>query len=175
MPTEDQMTINEHRKYLRLIRKRYTKAGKLERGRLLGEMEVVTGLHRKSLIRLMSSDLKRNPRRKQGVVNMALKSMMRCGSSLRVLITSVQSVCPTGILYVQPKLVWMATHLAHHGELEISHHLLDQLSQISVSTVRWILKRIRQDEPRLPSLGILLRKGAPPLRRGIPVASQALR
>jgi len=37
MPNEEQMTINERRKYLRLIKKRYLKAGKLERGRLLDE------------------------------------------------------------------------------------------------------------------------------------------
>lgn len=65
------------------------------------------------------------------------------------------------MLYVQPNLVWMATHLAHHGELEISQHLLDQLSQISVSTMKRILKRIRQDEPRLPSLGILYGRRRP--------------
>jgi len=64
MPNEEQMTINERRKYLRLIRKRYLKTSKLERGWLLDEMEVVTGLHRKSLIRLIASDLKHKPRRK---------------------------------------------------------------------------------------------------------------
>ncbi len=48
MPNEEKMTINERRKYLRLIKKRYLKASKLERGRLLDEMEAITGLHRKS-------------------------------------------------------------------------------------------------------------------------------
>lgn len=37
MPNEEQITINELRKYLRLVKKRYFKAGKLERGRLLDE------------------------------------------------------------------------------------------------------------------------------------------
>lgn len=64
MPNEEQMTIDERRKYLQLIKKRYLKASKLERGRLLDEMEVVTGLHRKRLICLMSGSLKRKPRRK---------------------------------------------------------------------------------------------------------------
>ena len=65
MPDEEKMTIDERRKYLRLIQDRYLKARKLERGRLLDEMEATTGLHRKSLIRLMSGSLERKPRQKQ--------------------------------------------------------------------------------------------------------------
>ncbi len=67
------MTVNEQRKYLRVVRKRYLKASKPERGRLLDEMEA-------------------------------------------------------------------------------SPPLLDQPSKISISTVRRILSRIRQDEPRLPRI-----------------------
>lgn len=37
MLNEEEMTINERRKYLRLIKKRYLKPGKLERGRPYGE------------------------------------------------------------------------------------------------------------------------------------------
>jgi hypothetical protein len=59
MPNEEKMTIDERRKYLRLIKKRYLKAGKLQRGRLLDEMQAVTCLHRKSLIHLMSGSLER--------------------------------------------------------------------------------------------------------------------
>jgi len=39
MPHEERMTVNERRKYPRLIKKRYLKASKFERGRLLDEME----------------------------------------------------------------------------------------------------------------------------------------
>ena len=62
MPNEERMTLNERRKYLGLIKKRYLKASKFERGRLLDEMQAITGLHRKSLIRLMSGSLERKPR-----------------------------------------------------------------------------------------------------------------
>ena len=65
MPEEERMTINERWKYLRLVKKRYLKAGRLERGRLLDNMGEITGLHRKSLIRLMSGSLERKPRQKQ--------------------------------------------------------------------------------------------------------------
>ena len=46
MPNEEKMTMNERRKYLRLIKKRHVKASKLERGRLLDEMEAITGRRR---------------------------------------------------------------------------------------------------------------------------------
>jgi hypothetical protein len=62
MPTEERMTLNERWKYLRLVRERRVEASKLERGRLLDEMEAVTRLHRQSLIRLMSGSLERKSR-----------------------------------------------------------------------------------------------------------------
>ena len=47
MSTEENMTIDERRKYLRMMKKRYTQADRKERGRLLDEMGAVIGLHRK--------------------------------------------------------------------------------------------------------------------------------
>ncbi len=51
------MTVDGKYKYLRQMQKRYKKAGRKERNRLLDEMEAVTFLHRKSLIRLMNSNI----------------------------------------------------------------------------------------------------------------------
>ena len=65
MSIEAEMTINERRKYLRKVQKRYWPAGRREQGQLLDEMEAITGLHRKSLIRLMNSELERRTRRRQ--------------------------------------------------------------------------------------------------------------
>jgi hypothetical protein len=61
MSTEDEMTIDERRKYLRKRQQRYAKADQTEKGKLLDEMEQVTNLHRKYLIALMRGDLKRKP------------------------------------------------------------------------------------------------------------------
>jgi hypothetical protein len=65
MPEEEKMTIDERFRYLRLTKERYVEASRRERGVLLDEMEDVVRLHRKSLIRLMSSTVERKPRRKQ--------------------------------------------------------------------------------------------------------------
>ena len=50
---EVKMTIDERYKYLRKMRERYRVADRQERGQLLSEMEAVTNLHRKSLVRLI--------------------------------------------------------------------------------------------------------------------------
>ena len=63
--TEEHMTIDERYKYLRMMQKRYQEAGRKERGELLAEMEVITQLHRKSLIRLMNGLVIRKRRKKQ--------------------------------------------------------------------------------------------------------------
>jgi len=141
--SDEQMTINERRKYLRVVQKRYAKADKVTRGYLLDEMEAVTGLHRKSLIRLMASELKRKPRRRQR----GRQYGAEVDDTLRVICESFDYPCAERL---QPNLVWMAEHLAYHGELIVSEQLLDQMSRISVSTVKRVLRRIRQDEPRLP-------------------------
>ena len=65
MPTEAKMTIDERRKYLERMRLRYVRAERVARSQLLDEMEAVTELHRKSLIRLLQGDLTRQPRRRQ--------------------------------------------------------------------------------------------------------------
>ena len=53
MPAEEEMTIGERRKYLKRMTERYWGADRTRRGELLTEMEAATGLHRKSLIRLV--------------------------------------------------------------------------------------------------------------------------
>jgi hypothetical protein len=143
MSTDDKMTINERWKYLRRMQKRYLKANRSERSRLLSEMEAVTEQHRKSLIRRMGSDLKRRPRQRQRDRTYGAE----VDDALRVIHESRDYICAERLT---PELVWMAKHLARHGELRTSDDLLEKLGRISVSTVRRILARIHQDEPRLP-------------------------
>ncbi len=146
MPNEEKMTINERMKYLRLMKKQYLKAGKAERGRLLDDMAAITGLHRKSLIRLMSGSLERKPRRRQRGRTYGPE----VDDALRVIAESHDYICAERL---QPTLVDMATHLARHGEIPASPHLFGQLGRISISTLRRILSRLQQDQPRLPRKG----------------------
>jgi hypothetical protein len=146
MSNNDEMTIDERRKYLHKMQKRYRKAPEKERSMLLDEMQKITNLHRKSLIRLINGDLARKPRNKQRGRTYGLE----VHRTLKVISESFDYLCAERL---QPNLVWMAEHLAAHGELEISSRSLEQLEKVSVSTVRRILKRLDQDQPRLPRKG----------------------
>jgi hypothetical protein len=158
MSAEEKMSIDERRKYLRQMQKRYTKAGRKEKGQLLDEMEAVTELDRKSLIRLMKSDLKRKARRKQRGRTYGAE----VEDAMRVIYPSYDYICAERLT---PNLVWMAQQLARHGELELTEVLLGKLGQVSISTVNRVLGRIRQDEPRLPRKSPRRAKG---LTRDIP-------
>lgn len=143
MTTEDRMSVDERYKYLRKMKTRYVKASRTERKQLLDEMEQVTELHRKSLIRLLSGPLERKPRTKQrgktygGEVDAAID----------VISAALDYPCAERLT---PNLAWMAEHLAHHKELEVSDALLEQLNSISLSTVERRLHDMRPRQPRRP-------------------------
>jgi hypothetical protein len=143
MSIDDEMTIDERRKYLRKRQKQYAKANRIEKGKLLDEMQQVTGLHRKYLIQLLQGDLKRKPRRRQRSRTYG----PQVDDALRVIYESFDYICAERLA---PNLVWMTEHLARHGELTASDELLEKLGEVSISTVGRILGRITQDEPRLP-------------------------
>lgn len=146
MPTDVKMTLNERRKYLLRMRLRYVQADRTERSRLLDEMEIVTELHRKSLVRLMAAEPVRKAR--QGQRGRTYGHDV--DDVIRVVAESLDRICAERLT---PALAPTARLLAAHGELTVSESLLEQLSRISVSTVGRILRRLRQDERRLPRRG----------------------
>ena len=146
MYKDENMTIEERRKYLRKMKKRYRKVNRKERSNLLEEMQAVTEMHRKSLIRLMNGSLERKPRSKQR----GHRYGGEVDDALRVIAESLDYICAERL---QPNLVWIAKHIARHDEMRITDDLLSQLECISISTVRRILKRVRQDQCRLPRKG----------------------
>jgi len=156
MPADDKMTIDERRKYLCQMQKRYRGADRLAREQLLDEMEHVTELHRKSLIRLMAGGLERQPRTQQRGRTYG-PSVVR---AVRVIAESLDYPCAERLT---PNLVWMANHLAAQGELQVTPEVLAQLGEISLSTVQRLSVDWSRDLPRrLP-------------RGGPERASQALR
>ena len=119
MTTEEKMMVKDRFKYLRRMKSRYVQASRQERSRLLDEMEAVTGLHRKSLIRLMNSSLERKPRRRQRGRTYGAE----VDDALRVIVETFDYLCARRI---QPNLVWMAQRLAAHDELEVSPPIAGQ-------------------------------------------------
>ena len=161
MPDEQKMSIDERRKYLKLVAPRYARAGRRERGELLTEMSEVTGLHRKSLIRLMNmSGLERAPK-KQRLRRRRYGSAV--ADAVRVVWESLDYVCAERLT---PALRDTAIQLAKWEELPLTPEVEMALGTISRATVQRLLKRFQQDTPKLPR-----RKPRPPNRllRGAPM------
>lgn len=147
MVIEDAMTINERRTYLKRMLPRYRVANRAERGRLLTEMQAMTGLHRKSLIRVLAApSLTRRPRRT------ARKRLYgpEIAAIVSVVWESVDYVCAERLT---PVLVETAAHLATFGELTLTPMLCAQLATISRATVGRMLRGMRRPTPRLPRRG----------------------
>ena len=161
MPDDEKMSIDERRKYLKLVAPRYIKAGRRERSDLLTEMEEVTGLHRKSLIRLINMrSLERIPR-KPKLRQKRYSSTV--ADAVRVIWESLDYVCAERLT---PVLQNTSHQLAKLGELALTQEVDVALGTISRSTVQRMLERFHQDTPKLPR-----RKPQPPNRllRNVPM------
>jgi hypothetical protein len=143
MSNQEKMTVEERRKYLGIVEPRYSQAGKSAKGQFLDEMEAVTSLHRKTLIRLMGTSLERKPRSRERGKTYGPE----VSDALRIIYESFDYICAERLT---PNLVWMARHLEQHGELTTTPQLLEQLGQISISTVTRRLAHLRQYQRRLP-------------------------
>ena len=65
MTEEEDMSIDERRKYLHKMWGKYRKARKKAKGQMLDDMEHVTGLNRKTIIRILNGRLSRKKRTRQ--------------------------------------------------------------------------------------------------------------
>lgn len=147
MPACDEMTIDERRKYLKRMQAHYLAAEREKRSVLLGDMEVVTGLHRKSLIRLLNKpNLERKPRTKQRGRLYGVETE----DVIRIVWESLDYLCAERMT---PVLLPTAQHLAQFEELILQPAVERQLAQISRPTVQRLLTRFSQDTPRLPRRG----------------------
>lgn len=161
MPTDEKMSVDERRKYLKLVAPRYAKGSRGKRSALLTEMEAVTGMHRKSLLRLLHGPtLERAPKRP--------RFRRRCYGAavadvVRVVWESLDYVCAERLT---PALAPTAQQLARWEELALTEDTAAHLLTISRATVQRMLQRFQRDRPRLPR-----RKPQPPnqLLREVPM------
>ncbi|MFL5663838.1 MAG: integrase [Ktedonobacteraceae bacterium] len=147
MPTEDQMTVNERRKYLKLMKSRYQKASRSQQSDLLTEMEQVTGLHRKSLLRLLHAQTLERKKRSKGrgrTYGLAVEQV------ILLVWESLDYVCAERLT---PVLLSTAKHLAHFGSVRLTSEVEEQLAQISEATVTRLLRKHRGRKQRLPQKG----------------------
>jgi hypothetical protein len=138
---EEKMSIEERYQYLRRMKKRYIKANRKERSHLLDEMEAYTNLHRKSLIRLLRTEIMRHPRTRER------------GPSYSPEIRLIIAMTAKALDYpcaerLQPVLLPTAQNLARLGTFYLNHEKEEELARISMATLRRILKSIHRDKPR---------------------------
>jgi hypothetical protein len=141
MPNKN-MSIDERFNYLAIQYNRYIVAGGKERSALLDEMEAVTGMDRKTLIRHMRRRPKRKARRRQRGVTYGAEVQ----DAIHLIAKALDYPCAERL---KPMLPIMMDQLTNLGLLHPSPGLREQLERISVSSVSRIRKRREQDEPRL--------------------------
>jgi hypothetical protein len=142
MAETDKMTIDERRKYLHKIWGRYRNETKTEKSRLLTEAEAVTGMHRKSIMRILNGRLSRKKREKQRGRHYSCE----LEDVLLIIARSLDYPCAERL---KPNLPWMAEHLASYGELKLDGELREQLAKVSISTIKRMLKQRGKAEAKL--------------------------
>src|SRR4030065_638406 len=142
MSETDAMNIDERRKYIHKMCGRYRQGKKGEKGKLLDEIETVTGMHRKAIIRLLNGRLSRKERSRERGKEYGVE----VGDTVRVIARSLDYPCAERL---QPNLVWMAQQLGQHGGLRVGQEILEKLARISISTLKRSLKRVGRSDPKL--------------------------
>jgi len=142
MSEKDEMSIDERRKYLHKMWGRYRDASKQEKGKLLDEMEYVTGMNRKSIIRILNGRLSRKKRtRERGptygadVINI-----------VREISKALDHPCAERL---KPNLVYMAKHMENHDQLHMDEETLRKLEAISISTLKRILANVNKSKEKI--------------------------
>jgi hypothetical protein len=142
MSETEAMNIDERRKYIHKMWGRYRQGKKGVKGILLDEIEAVTGMHRKAIIRLLNGRLSRKKRTRERGKEYGVE----VDDTVRVIARSLDYPCAERL---QPNLVWMAQHLRMHGELRIGKEVMEKLERVSVSTLKRMLKLVGRSEPKL--------------------------
>lgn len=142
MSEKDEMTIDERRKYLYKMWGQYRGSSKAEKGVMLDQMEQLTGMHRKSIIRIINGRLSRKKRTNQRgptygpkVKNAAVKVS-----------EALDYPCAERL---KPNLVFMSQHLMRHNQLTLDHETLEKLEAISVSTLKRMLSHINKSKEKV--------------------------
>ena len=107
------------------MKARYQKAKRSEQSELLTEMEQVTGLHRKSLLRLLHAPTLERQKRSHGrgrTYGLAVEQV------ILVVWESLDYVCAERLT---PVLLATAQHLARFGSVHLSHEVEEQLARDS--------------------------------------------
>jgi len=121
---------------------RYRDDSKKEKGRMLDDMEHITGMNRKSIIRILNGRLSRKKRTNERgptygteVINAAVK-----------ISKALDYPCAERL---KPNLIFMAKHMASHAQLRLDGATLKKLETISVSTLKRMLANTNKSSEKI--------------------------
>ena len=142
MSEQDEMTIDERRKYLHKMWGRYRDATKIEKGVMLDEIEQVTGMHRKSIIRILKGQLSRKKRNRERGPTYGTSVM----NAVRKISKALDHPCAERLKH---NLLFTANHMANHKQLSVDKDTLEKLETISISTLKRILGNVNKTEEKI--------------------------
>jgi len=142
MSEKDAMKVDERRKYLHKMWGRYRDATKQAKSKMLDDMEHVTGMHRKSIIRILNGRLSRKKRARERGPTYGARVM----NAVRIISKSLDHPCAERL---KPNLVFMAKHMRTHDQLSVDKNLLMKLETISISTLKRVLSNINKSKEKI--------------------------
>jgi hypothetical protein len=155
---KEKLDLEERLKVLRMQQRAYWEASRGKKGEMLDVLESITQLDRKTIIRRLNGSCQRKRRRK----GRGRSYGPEVDDAVRIIYKAYDGICAERLT---PNLAAYAEKLAQHGHLRMTAVLREQLGRISVSTVRRIVQRVQQDEPRRQRRPGLTRNG---LLAGVP-------
>src|SRR5512139_2553201 len=136
------MTSKSIQEYTVIMRQRYIKAGKKEKGKILDEFIKVTGYHRKSAVRVLLK------RAKPPISRRGRPASYSCVlHPLKFIWEASDRLCSRRL---QPFIPEMIQVLRHQGEIHIDSNIQTQLTKLSPSTIDRMLRPYRQRGGRKP-------------------------
>jgi len=146
MPTKHLLTRKTRDQHLKVEQALYHTSTREQKSDTLTHLQALTGLGRKTIIFKLGQNLEERPHER----HRDRKYGPDVDDALRVISEAFDYISAERLT---PNLVEMAANLGRHGELTVTPKLLAQLGRISIATVGRILRRIRQDDFRLPRRG----------------------
>jgi Integrase core domain len=127
--------MNARKQYLEEVGKEYSRAGAVDRSRLLDEVEKRTGLNRKYLIRILNHPPRPGPRKRR-------KRRAEYGAAVVTALVEIWDIFeqPCGQRMVAVLRCELG-RLRKLGELRCSDRVAEQLKEISASTIDRLLRR----------------------------------
>jgi hypothetical protein len=138
LPKEGEVTRSSIQEYAEEIKKRYRRASRNKKRSLLDEFTEVTGLHRKSAIRLLNRITEPEDKKKRGRKK---KYGMREKEAIEQIWEASDRVCSKRL---KPFLPEMIRVMRKHGELMINAELEAKLCRMSTSTIDRLLRSSRK-------------------------------